>query len=243
VAGCAAAAGLDFHALDLRGHGRSGGPRGHARSFEVLLADLDLFRRQVGNGKPKLPTFLLGHSLGGLIVGRYVQEFGFPGLGGAVLVVPFVDLAMRPPAWKLRLGGVADRLLPSLTMDNEIRAGMLLRTPGEIEAYESDLLVHHRVSARLWGEMRRQAGVLGRRAEQSRTPFLVQLAGDDRVVSTRAARELATRLGGEARIVVYEDAYHDVYHDPAAGEAADDLVRWLGERLEAGGGAGAGAGL
>jgi alpha-beta hydrolase superfamily lysophospholipase len=189
------------------------------------------------------PTFLLGHSLGGLIVGRYVQEFGFPGLSGAVLVAPFVDLALSPPAWKLRLGGLADRLLPSMTMDNEIRTEMLLRTSDEREARERDPLVHQRISARLWGEMRRQAGVLLRRAEQSRTPVLVQLAGDDRVVSTPAARELATRLGGKARVVVYEDAYHDVYHDPVSRAAGADLVQGLGEMLESAGGAGAAAAL
>jgi alpha-beta hydrolase superfamily lysophospholipase len=239
VAECAAAAGLDFHAFDLRGHGRSGGRRGHARSFDLLLSDLDSIRRRVGSDETKLPTFLFGHSLGGLIVGRYVQEYGFPTLGGTVLVAPFVDLALRPPTWKLRFADVADRLLPSLTMDNEIRAEMLSRTREEREERENDPLVHSRMSARLWGEMRRNAGVLVRRAEQSRTHFLLQLAGADRVVSTPAALDLGTRLGGNARVVVYDDAYHDVYHDPAGGEAAADLVHWLGERLVGGVGAGA----
>ena len=99
--------------------------------------------------------------------------------------------------------------------------------------------MHSRISARLWGEMRRNADVLVRRAAQSRTHFLLQLAGADRVVSTPAALELSTRLGGNARAVVYDGAYHDVYHDPAGGEAAADLVQWLDERLEGGGGAGA----
>lgn len=241
VARGAAAAGLDFHALDLRGHGRSGGRRGHAPSFEALLADLDLFRRRVGDADRKVPTFLLGHSLGGLIVGRYVQEYGFPGLGGAVLVAPFVDLALRPPAWKVRLGSLADRLLPSLTLDNEIRAEMLLRTSAEQEERDTDPLVHDRISARLWGEMRRQADVLVRRAGQSRTPFLVQLADDDRVVSTPAARELAARFGETARLVVYPHAFHDLYHDPAGGQAAADLVEWLGEKLGQEGSAGGAA--
>ena len=76
---CAEEAGLDYYALDLRGHGRSQGRRGHVGSFDRLLSDLDRFRRRTGNGGPASPTILLGHSLGGLIVGRYVQEFGFPG--------------------------------------------------------------------------------------------------------------------------------------------------------------------
>ena len=241
IAACAAAARLDYFALDLRGHGLSQGRRGHTGSFDRLLTDLDRLRRRTGNGESKLPTFLLGHSLGGLIVGRYVQEFGFPSLAGAALVAPFVDLAMSPPTWKLRLSDVADRLIPALTMDNEIRADMLYRTAEEQAAHKDDALLHHRVSARLWGEMRRQAEILVRRADQTRTPILVQVSGDDRVVSAGACRDLASRFGGDTRVIEYEDAYHDLYRDPAADEAATDLVRWIDGILAARGGAGADA--
>jgi len=231
VASRVVAAGFDFYGLDLRGHGRSQGLRGHARSFDELLSDLDLFRRRTGDHESELPTVLLGHSLGALIVGRYVQEYGFPSLAGAVLVTPFVGSAMSLPTWKLRLGDLADRLIPSLTLDNEISSGMLFRTAEDQAAHESDPLVHHRISARLWGEMQRQARVLVRRAEQSRTPFLIQLAGDDLVVSTLAGRDLAARLAGNVHVILYEDAYHDLYHDPVAERATADLVQWLGERL------------
>jgi alpha-beta hydrolase superfamily lysophospholipase len=173
-----------------------------------------------------------------LIVGRYVQEFGFPGLAGAVLVTPFVDLAMRPPVWKVRLADVANRVLPSLTLDNEITPAMLFRSEEEIAAHEGDPLIHHRVSARLWGEMRKHASIMTRRAEQSRTAFMVQLAGDDRVVSSRAGRDMASRLGGDTRIIEYEGAYHDLYRDPEGERAAADLVAWLDERLSAGRSAG-----
>jgi lysophospholipase len=239
IASWAVAAGFDFYGLDLRGHGRSQGRRGHASSFDRLLSDLDRFRRRTGNRESELPTVLFGHSLGGLIVGRYVQEFGFPSLAGAVLVTPFVDLAMRPPDWKLRLSDLANRLMPSLTMDNEIRPQVLFRTAEERTAHERDPLVHHRISARLWGEMRRQARILVRRADQSRTPFLIQLAGDDQVVSTQASRDFAARLAGNTRVIEYEDAFHDLYRDPVAERAATDLAKWLDERLDGGGSAAA----
>jgi len=243
MAGCAAAAGLDYFALDLRGHGRSVGRRGHADSFDELLSDFDAFRRHTCAGGAKLPVFLLGHSLGGLLVGRYVQEYGFAELAGIVMVAPFVDLSMRPPAWKLLLGDVANRLLPSLSFDSGIRADMLFRTTVEAVAHEEDPLIHHRISARMWSEMRRNAAVLVRRANQSRVPALVQLAGDDRVVSTVAAREYARVLGEGARVVEYEGAFHDLYRDPLGEAAAADLVQWINGRLETEGGAGTGVTL
>ena len=225
VADSALAAGLTFCAMDMRGHGRSQGRRGHARSFDRLLLDLDRFRRRSGDGEATGPIFLLGHSLGALVVGRYVQEFGFPDLAGAILVAPFVGLAMQLPVWKLRLGELADRLAPALTFDNGIRAE-------DRELYDRDLLVHHRISSRLWGEMRRNSAVMMRKAEQSRAPYLVQIPGDDRVVSSMASRELADRLGGESRVLEYDGAFHDLYHDPAGERASTDLVGWLRQRLD-----------
>lgn len=243
VARCAAAAEFDFCAFDLRGHGRSDGRRGHVRSFERLLSDLDAFRRHVADRDARLPTFVLGHSLGALAAGRYVQEYGFPSLAGAVLVTPFVDLAMRPSTWKLWLSRAVNPVLPWLVVDNEIRADMLFRSTAEQVEHEEDPLTHHRVSVRMWNEMRQAAGVLMGRAGQSRVPTLLQLAGEDRVVSTAAARDLGNRLGGDCRIIEYEHAFHDLYHDPAGEAAAADLVRWLDDRLEVGGGAGAHATL
>lgn len=227
LAECASGLRMDYQALDLRGHGRSDGRRGHARTIDLLLEDLDRFRRSADAGRPSLPTVWLGHSLGALLVGRYVQEFGFPGLAGAVLVAPFVRVALQPPAWKVRLGAVADRILPTLTLDNEIRADMLFRTPDEARAWREDPLVHQRISARLWGEMQRHAAVLVRRASQSRTPMLIQIAGDDRVVSVEAGRDFVSRLGGKVRVREYDGAFHDLYHDPASDEALADLAEWL----------------
>src|SRR5215216_3146336 len=61
--------GLSTYALDLRGHGLSDGRRGHVDRFDVLLQDLDRFRREVeGSCEHRLPMFVLGHSMGGLIV-------------------------------------------------------------------------------------------------------------------------------------------------------------------------------
>jgi alpha-beta hydrolase superfamily lysophospholipase len=235
-------AGVDTYAMDLRGHGRSQGRRGHADSFDRLLQDVDRVRRRVRMGRPAVPAFILGHSLGGLVVGRYVQEFGFPSLAGAVLVAPLLDLAMEPPAWKTRLARVADRLAPALTVDNELRTAEVFRDPEEQDRYDRDPLVHRRLSVRLWSEIRRAAALLLRRAEHTRVPFLLQLPGADRVVSSPASRAMASRLAGSVTVSDYPEAYHGLYHDPSSGTALGDLVEWLEPRL-AGGVSAAGEGL
>src|SRR2546429_493085 len=59
------AVGYSTYVLDLRGHGRSGGRRGHLSRFSQLLGDLQAFRRVV-RLRTDRPQLLLGTSFGGL---------------------------------------------------------------------------------------------------------------------------------------------------------------------------------
>lgn len=58
-------AGFALAAFDLRGHGKSGGPRGHTPSFDAFMNDIEGFQKQLDKRFSNLPRFLYGHSLGG----------------------------------------------------------------------------------------------------------------------------------------------------------------------------------
>jgi alpha-beta hydrolase superfamily lysophospholipase len=73
-------AGYALAGFDLRGHGRSGGARGHAPSLDAYMQDIRRFFQLMTPRYPQIPHFLYGHSLGGLLA--YVQSYG-AGLGGS----------------------------------------------------------------------------------------------------------------------------------------------------------------
>ena len=61
-----AGAGTTVFAFDLRGHGRSPGPRGDVDAFPRFLEDLLGMEEEMARQVPSdCPRFLLGHSLGG----------------------------------------------------------------------------------------------------------------------------------------------------------------------------------
>jgi len=225
------ALGLDLYAVDLRGHGRSQGRRGHVTDFTCFLRDLDRLRRRAGREATGRATFLVGHSLGGLVVGRYAEAFAPDGLRGVVFVAPFVETEMQIPGWKRSLGAATDRLVPALTMENGLRVEELFRREPDQRAYADDPLVHRRISARLWGEMQRASVRLLADAHRLRVPVLLQLAGCDTVVSNSASRDFGARLAVRPEVIEYQDAYHALYFDPLAEESLADLSVWLKQRL------------
>ena len=89
------------YALDLRGHGGSEGRRGFVPRFETFLQDVDRFRREVqGLVDVRVPVFLLGNSMGGLIALRYLEEYEAP-FRGAIIVSPWLATAVEVPRWKI----------------------------------------------------------------------------------------------------------------------------------------------
>ncbi len=76
-----AAQGFEAHALDLRGHGASDNDRSLRRTgIRHYVADVEAVVAQLDR-----PPVLIGHSMGGLVVQKYLERHTVP---GAVLVTP-----------------------------------------------------------------------------------------------------------------------------------------------------------
>src|SRR5262245_9523849 len=60
-------AGYALVGFDLRGHGKSGGARGHFPALDAVMNDISQFLGYVADRYSGLSKFLYGHSLGGLL--------------------------------------------------------------------------------------------------------------------------------------------------------------------------------
>jgi alpha-beta hydrolase superfamily lysophospholipase len=226
------AAGYASHLLDLRGHGRSGGVRGHVLRFEDYLEDLDLFLDRIeqvqpcGPG-PRLPRLLLGHSLGGLIALRYVLHR--PAAFDALAVLsPFLQPTMEVPWVKVGLAAVAAQLSPTLLIKSDIEAAWLSSDPAVVAAYEADPLVFKTLNPRWFFEARRAQQEVLERAGEIRLPAMVQLGAADPIADPATGRRLFERLGSaDKRLEVYPGLLHEILNEVERARVIGDLVAWL----------------
>lgn len=100
-------AGFAAYVLDQRGHGRSGGQRGHLSRFSQLLGDLQAFRRAVRR-RLDAPQVLVGNGFGGLVVLRYLETQPGEPPAAAVISNPWLAPRVRAPAWKRLAASLAD---------------------------------------------------------------------------------------------------------------------------------------
>ena len=63
-----------MYGLDIQGHGKSEGKRGHVRHFSTFAEQVEHLRTTTKELYDNKPLFLLGHSMGGLIALDYLMK-------------------------------------------------------------------------------------------------------------------------------------------------------------------------
>lgn len=213
-------------ALDLRGHGRSPGPRGHIPGYDVILNDIGLFIRQTASLNQNRPLFLYGHSMGGGYVLNYCLK-NKPSLAGVVVTGPLLRTAFAPPGWKLILARLMYRLWPALTLPNELDVTAISRDQRVVDAYRNDPLVHDRLSVRLGVEMLAAGEWALDHARELRLPLLLMHGGDDRLTSPQASGEFAQKAGPVCTLKIWPGLYHEIHNEPTQDEVFAFLLAWL----------------
>jgi len=227
--------GWDIYAWDLRGHGRSDGKRGFVGNFDHYARDLGFFLRHLQKtGKLHGPFALLGHSMGGLITLRHLldEERGTPEPQVLALSSPLLGVALTVPIIKDAAARILHKLLPSLTLFNEVKYEALTRDPEFLRGYEIDTLRHEKISPAVYLGMIENMELAKKNAGQLRLPTLIQAAGHDAIVSLPAIKEFFPLIGAtEKQLIVYEDCYHEIFNDLDRARVFTDLDAFLGKYL------------
>ena len=126
----------------------------------------------------------------------------------------------------------ASRLLPSLPFSAGIDAADLSHDAAVVEAYRADPRVHNRITPRLFVQASVAMGLGLQRADQLRAPLLFLIPGDDRVVDSQRALQLARQLPSDlTTIKVYPGMYHEVLNEVDRHLPLRDIRDWMAARL------------
>jgi alpha-beta hydrolase superfamily lysophospholipase len=218
--------GFAVHAFDLRGHGRSNGPRCDIENFSLFPDDLKAFVEIVVKEHPGRPLFLAGHSMGGTIAFTFAAQ-NLPGLAGLVLFSPAVQTAAAPAAL-VSIAPLVSKLAPGLGL-YALKASAVSRDAAVVEAYVNDPLVYHgKVKARLGVGLLQAMQRLPDLMPGFTLPLLILQGTADRMVDPAGARLLYRRAGSSDKTLkAYGGCYHELFHEPEKDKVLDEVVEWL----------------
>lgn len=230
VAEALVGAGYAVFALDLRGHGQSGGKRASVRVFREYVSDLGRFIDQVRETHPVPPRFLFGHSMGGLVALQLVLEHPEKVEGLAITGAYLENANTLSPVLE-HLAPLISRLAPDLPVQR-LDVEALARDPAVVQGYQGDPLVyHHKVRARLGYELLRFGPYITQRAGSIELPVLLQHGAADRIAAVAGSQALYDALGSSDKTLkLYDGAYHEILNDYGREEVLADLIAWLDAR-------------
>lgn len=218
--------GMGTYALDLRGHGKSPGQRGHVDSWSQWTDDVSAFVSHIESiaGADVVPV---GHSFGGVALLSTVLAGKLPKTRRFVVSSPALKLKLAVAGWKLTFGPIASKIVPRLALANEIDPKTVSRIPEVVEAYKNDPLVHNKISTRMGAEWQDATRDILSRAGQIKVPFLILAGTDDALIDPAGSRELHERAKSMSELRMLEGRFHEPFNDLGSDEVFQLIADWL----------------
>ena len=218
--------GMATYAVDLRGHGKSQGQRGHVDSWSQWTDDVASFVARV-ESLTSGEVIPVGHSFGGVAMLSTVLAGELKNARRFIVSSPALRLKLAVPQWKESLGKVSSRLTPRLALANEVDAGTISRIPEVVEAYRTDPLVHARISSRMYSEWRTATADVLAHADRITIPFLI-LAGDaDPLIDPAGSEQLHAKAPQRSTLRMLPGRYHEPFNDLGSDEVFEIILGWV----------------
>jgi alpha-beta hydrolase superfamily lysophospholipase len=219
-------AGYSVISYDLRGHGKSGGQRGHILSFNDYLNDTDLLVKEARDRYPDAPQFLYGHSLGGIIVTNYVLRRK-PKLTGVVVTALSNKTSLQEQKVKVLLSRILGSVVPKMSMSTGLIPSTISRDPEVEEKYINDPLVHHQASLSFAKSSLDAIAWSEQHASEWTLPVLFMHGEMDKLGYAEGSREFAAKIKGDCTIKIWPGMFHEVHNEPEKDQVFDYLRNWL----------------
>lgn len=227
--------GYAVEALDLPGHGRSYGQRGHVGAWQEYREALDAWLIRWDRLPGGDARALLGHSMGALVALDHALRAP-RSLQALVLSAPPFELVLRPSMLKVRAAQVAARFWPGFSQGSTILPSMLSRDQAVVRAHAEDPLVHYRISARLFFEFQSARADLVRRARDLEVDTLILHGGADPISNVEGSERWSRGAPvGRVTCRLYPGLLHEVLNEVERARVLVDLEAWLDSEMPANG--------
>ena len=224
-----AARGFAAYALDLHGRGRSDGERFYVESISEYVQDVAMVVSLAKSRHAGLPTFLLGHSAGGVVSCIYTLE-NQDELAGFICE-SFAFQVSAPDFAIAALKGLS-HLAPHahvLKLHNEDFS----RDPAVVSAMNLDPLIANETQpTRTIAELARADERLGHDFPQITLPILILHGTADKATKPSGSQTFYDTAGSKDKTLkFYEGHYHDLLNDVGREEVLGDVVQWMEARV------------
>jgi len=222
---------ITSYAIELKGFGNTEGIKGHISSLNVYIKDVRRLYNIIRREHKRIPVFIAGESMGGLI--GFLTVIRKPRLfRGLVCMTPGFASRLKFSAMEYfkmisaRFYNSKKQFIMPFTSD------MCTRDPECKKIIDSDKLEHKFATPRLLQSilLAQISSILSKHKVKTDTLFM--LAGDDTFVSSKASKKIFKGIKFKNKeIVEYPEMRHSLTMELGREKVFADLLKWLEKRI------------
>ena len=218
--------GIDVVGVDLRGHGKTEGPRGVSLQYADIAGDVSALVEETKSRYPALPRFLFGHSLGGGLVLHHGMTAVNDALSGYLTSAPLI--LPHKPVKKITRGLVKflRKISPKSTLPIPVSGQKVSTIPEEQDRYNTDPLRHRRIGVGLAVDMIETGEKLYATADQWKKPLRIWHSSADPITSFDASTHFA-KLAQNCEFTAFDEVRHEMHQDRSRDEVHALIVEFI----------------
>lgn len=218
--------GYGVYRFDNRGHGKSCGKRGYVGSFNDFIKDLDSFVDMIKAEHKKLPLYILGHSMGGLITAQYGIEHKDKINGEIISGAPTGYIYFKTKMQSVKFPYFFKGQVPNTFND------FISRDAKVIEAYKNDEFVLKVTSVKLNLELASSCSKIKKNLNKYECPCLILHGKDDKIVPLKNAINFYERISSkDKKLKVYEGVYHEILNEYCKDIILKYICKWIDKQI------------
>jgi alpha-beta hydrolase superfamily lysophospholipase len=220
---------LAVYALDMRGHGKSKGEPLFVEKWGDYTSDLaklvDLAKAREGG----VPTFVLGHSAGGVVAAVYALDHQSEIAG--LICESFAHEVPAPDFALSVLKGIG-RVAPHAHV-LKLKEEDFSRDPKFVERMKNDPLISKEgYEAQTAAELVRADERLKKEFPRITLPVLILHGTADKATKPHGSQLFHERASSKDKTLkLYDGAYHDLLNDTVKEQVMADVAEWVTTRL------------
>lgn len=206
--------------VDNRGHGKSGGERGHINDFKDFAKDIDDIVSLVRNENPNTSIFMLGHSMGGFIAVLYGILYKNK-LSGQILSAAATSTPSQAKGSKIVLAKLISKVFPKIRMANPL--------VNDLSKDNEDKLILKSATINFYIQfLVKGIGWIRDNFISYEYPCLILHGSDDKIVHYEASKQFYSLISStDKKIKIYDGLYHEILKQKGRDKVINDIHRWI----------------
>ncbi len=224
--------GISIFSMDLRGHGKSFGTRGHCAPREAVLRDIDMLIDYIKCQKKDAEIIIYGHSMGGNITLDYRNRGKYREcIKGYIISAPWIRLVREISKHKYIAIKCIAKIFSRFKLNSSIDE-FNLGNKYNVVGYKKDPLIHKYISAQCAKECYEIGEKLysGKLYRKNSRPMLIMHGDKDKICSVEGSRRVAEVEGDNCEYIEWTGMDHEIHNRCIVSESKEVLekvVEWI----------------